>query len=76
MTTLTSVLRQEKVQVKDETTWAVASILMSALAINIVPVVTGAAAFYLASRAGSTFLKGVSILAATGGIVLGVLAAI
>ncbi|MFH1429505.1 MAG: hypothetical protein ABIH39_07155 [Candidatus Margulisiibacteriota bacterium] len=76
MTTLTNVLSQQRVQVKDETKWAVASILISALAVNIVPVVTGAAAFYLASKAGSTFLKGVSVAAAISGIVLGILSAI
>ncbi|MFC1477974.1 hypothetical protein ACFL57_00765 [Candidatus Margulisiibacteriota bacterium] len=76
MTTLVNTLNRSGVEVKEQSIWAIGSILLAALAVNIVPIVTGGMAIYAANKAQSTYLKGLAITATVSGIVLGIIAAL
>lgn len=76
MTTLTGTLQRTRTVEMDQTTWAVSAIFLSAVAVNLVPIAFGGAAFYAASKADSKFLKVVAAFSTVTGIVLGVMAAI
>ncbi|MFC1595941.1 hypothetical protein ACFL4D_01495 [Candidatus Margulisiibacteriota bacterium] len=74
MTTLARTWQGTKTTISEHTVWATASILMSAAAINFIPVASGAIAFYAASKSQNSFLKVLSIVSGLTGIMLGVLA--
>jgi len=76
MATLVATLNRAKAVDVEKAVWGMAAVLMSGVAVNILPIVSGGIAYYAASRIQNTALKALAITALITGVVLGVLAAI
>ncbi|MFA5929140.1 MAG: hypothetical protein WC838_07575 [Candidatus Margulisiibacteriota bacterium] len=76
MTTLTAAITRGRAIETEKAIWAVGSVLMAAVAINLLPIVSGVVAFYSAAKAESLALKSLAVIAAISGTILGVMAAL
>jgi len=76
MTTLSTILKKEKTIEFEKTLFISTSLLMSAIAVNFIPPLTGLIAYYFASKAKSSFLKFLAIISVCVGMFLGAFTAI
>ncbi|MFA5928452.1 MAG: hypothetical protein WC838_04035 [Candidatus Margulisiibacteriota bacterium] len=76
MSTLVRTWNQARTLEADKTVWAFGAVLMAGAAINVLPIASGAVAYYAATKAESKFLRVLSVAGCIAGILLGVIAAI
>lgn len=74
MTNLVATLSRVKEINTEKAAWALASILMSGVALSVLPAVAGVVAYYSARKAGSMTLRVLAVAGAIAGLVQGGLA--
>jgi hypothetical protein len=74
MTALVMTANKVKAVDVEKALWMVSSIGLSMAAVNVVPLLCGAVAFYAAGKAGNKILQVAAVVSAIAGVILGVMA--